>query len=192
MPTEPCAFCVPPTPVASLTSSFSLPPATPSAAQQALLPQDLCTCHFLCRSHSFPRHPQGSVFTFLQVLPKWRYSVRAPRPIAPSTAALPRALPPTPGLFIPALSAAMLYILGFLWPVVPLTRVPARPRQALRGRSAKCPQPHPLLSPQHVFCEECVCLWLDRERTCPLCRSVAVDTLRCWKDGATSAHFQVY
>lgn len=50
----------------------------------------------------------------------------------------------------------------------------------------------PLLSPQHVFCEECLCLWLDRERTCPLCRSVAVDTLRCWKDGATSAHLQVY
>lgn len=46
--------------------------------------------------------------------------------------------------------------------------------------------------PQHVFCEECLCLWLDRERTCPLCRSVAVDTLRCWKDGATSAHLQVY
>ncbi|KAL6038440.1 hypothetical protein STEG23_016146, partial [Scotinomys teguina] len=45
---------------------------------------------------------------------------------------------------------------------------------------------------QHVFCEECLCLWLDRERTCPLCRSVAVDTLRCWKDGATSAHLQVY
>nr|XP_012612079.1 RING finger and transmembrane domain-containing protein 2 isoform X3 [Microcebus murinus] len=45
---------------------------------------------------------------------------------------------------------------------------------------------------QHVFCEECLCLWLDRERTCPLCRSVAADTLRCWKDGATSAHFQVY
>uniref|UniRef100_A0A8C0VU27 RING-type domain-containing protein n=1 Tax=Castor canadensis TaxID=51338 RepID=A0A8C0VU27_CASCN len=45
---------------------------------------------------------------------------------------------------------------------------------------------------QHVFCEECLCLWLDLERTCPLCRSVAVDTLRCWKDGTTSAHFQVY
>uniref|UniRef100_F6PN36 Ring finger protein, transmembrane 2 n=1 Tax=Equus caballus TaxID=9796 RepID=F6PN36_HORSE len=49
-----------------------------------------------------------------------------------------------------------------------------------------------ILMCQHVFCEECLCLWLDRERTCPLCRSVAVDTLRCWKDGATSAHFQVY
>ncbi|KAM9329972.1 E3 ubiquitin-protein ligase RNFT2 [Gastrophryne carolinensis] len=45
---------------------------------------------------------------------------------------------------------------------------------------------------QHVFCEECLCLWFDRERTCPLCRSVAVETLRLWKDGSTSAHFQVY
>ncbi|XP_029016428.1 RING finger and transmembrane domain-containing protein 2 isoform X3 [Betta splendens] len=45
---------------------------------------------------------------------------------------------------------------------------------------------------QHVFCEECLCLWFDRERTCPLCRSTVVDSLRCWKDGTTSAHFQIY
>uniref|UniRef100_A0A7N5ZYA8 RING-type domain-containing protein n=1 Tax=Anabas testudineus TaxID=64144 RepID=A0A7N5ZYA8_ANATE len=45
---------------------------------------------------------------------------------------------------------------------------------------------------QHVFCEECLCLWFDRERTCPLCRSTVIDTLRCWKDGTTSAHFQIY
>ncbi|XP_037338653.2 RING finger and transmembrane domain-containing protein 2 isoform X2 [Pungitius pungitius] len=45
---------------------------------------------------------------------------------------------------------------------------------------------------QHVFCEECLCLWFDRERTCPLCRSTAIEALRCWKDGTTSAHFQVY
>ncbi|XP_035235929.1 RING finger and transmembrane domain-containing protein 2 isoform X2 [Anguilla anguilla] len=45
---------------------------------------------------------------------------------------------------------------------------------------------------QHVFCEECLCLWFDRERTCPLCRSTVVETLRCWKDGTTSAHFQIY
>ncbi|PIO35709.1 hypothetical protein AB205_0161110 [Aquarana catesbeiana] len=49
-----------------------------------------------------------------------------------------------------------------------------------------------LCHPQHVFCEECLCLWFDREKTCPLCRSVAVETLRLWKDGSTSAHFQVY
>ncbi|KAH0625416.1 hypothetical protein JD844_014913 [Phrynosoma platyrhinos] len=49
-----------------------------------------------------------------------------------------------------------------------------------------------LCTPQHIFCEECLCLWFDREKTCPLCRSVAVETLRCWKDGTTSAHFQVY
>ncbi|XP_042579042.1 RING finger and transmembrane domain-containing protein 2 isoform X1 [Cyprinus carpio] len=45
---------------------------------------------------------------------------------------------------------------------------------------------------QHVFCEECLCLWFDRERTCPLCRSTVVETPRNWKDGTTSAHFQIY
>uniref|UniRef100_A0A671XND3 Ring finger protein, transmembrane 2 n=1 Tax=Sparus aurata TaxID=8175 RepID=A0A671XND3_SPAAU len=45
---------------------------------------------------------------------------------------------------------------------------------------------------QHIFCEECLCLWFDRERTCPLCRSTVIETLRCWKDGTTSAHFQIY
>ncbi|XP_013890213.1 E3 ubiquitin-protein ligase RNFT2 isoform X3 [Austrofundulus limnaeus] len=45
---------------------------------------------------------------------------------------------------------------------------------------------------QHVFCEDCLCLWFDRERTCPLCRATIIETLRCWKDGTTSAHFQIY
>ncbi|XP_054630195.1 RING finger and transmembrane domain-containing protein 2 [Dunckerocampus dactyliophorus] len=45
---------------------------------------------------------------------------------------------------------------------------------------------------QHVFCEECLSSWFDRERACPLCRSTVVETLRCWKDGTTSAHFQIY
>ncbi|XP_047237089.1 RING finger and transmembrane domain-containing protein 2 isoform X2 [Girardinichthys multiradiatus] len=45
---------------------------------------------------------------------------------------------------------------------------------------------------QHVFCEECLCVWFDRERTCPLCRSTVIEALRCWKDGTTSAHFQIY
>ncbi|KAB5528698.1 hypothetical protein PHYPO_G00143190 [Pangasianodon hypophthalmus] len=45
---------------------------------------------------------------------------------------------------------------------------------------------------QHVFCEDCLWLWFDRERTCPLCRAVVVETPRSWKDGTTSAHFQIY
>ncbi|MGH0178220.1 UNVERIFIED_CONTAM: hypothetical protein FKN15_076589 [Acipenser sinensis] len=49
-----------------------------------------------------------------------------------------------------------------------------------------------ILMCQHVFCDECVCLWFDCERTCPLCRSAVIETLRYWKDGTTSAHFQVY
>ncbi|CAL1615744.1 unnamed protein product [Knipowitschia caucasica] len=45
---------------------------------------------------------------------------------------------------------------------------------------------------QHVFCEDCLCLWFDRERTCPLCRATVMETPRSWKDGTTSAHFQIY
>ncbi|XP_078410157.1 E3 ubiquitin-protein ligase RNFT2 isoform X1 [Cetorhinus maximus] len=45
---------------------------------------------------------------------------------------------------------------------------------------------------QHVFCDECACLWFDRERSCPMCRTAVVETLRYWKDGSTSAHLQVY
>ncbi|XP_004072112.1 RING finger and transmembrane domain-containing protein 2 [Oryzias latipes] len=45
---------------------------------------------------------------------------------------------------------------------------------------------------QHVFCEECLGLWFERERTCPLCRANVIETQRCWKDGTTSAHFQIY
>ncbi|KAK0143265.1 RING finger and transmembrane domain-containing protein 2 [Merluccius polli] len=45
---------------------------------------------------------------------------------------------------------------------------------------------------QHVFCEDCLSLWFDRERSCPLCRSSVIESLRCWKDGTTSAHFQIY
>ncbi|KAG7262681.1 hypothetical protein CRUP_005301 [Coryphaenoides rupestris] len=45
---------------------------------------------------------------------------------------------------------------------------------------------------QHVFCEDCLSVWFDRERACPLCRSSVIESLRCWKDGTTSAHFQIY
>ncbi|XP_060699686.1 RING finger and transmembrane domain-containing protein 2 isoform X1 [Hemiscyllium ocellatum] len=45
---------------------------------------------------------------------------------------------------------------------------------------------------QHVFCDECACLWFDRERSCPMCRTAVSESLRYWKDGSTSAHFQVY
>ncbi|XP_028839342.1 E3 ubiquitin-protein ligase RNFT1 isoform X2 [Denticeps clupeoides] len=45
---------------------------------------------------------------------------------------------------------------------------------------------------QHIFCEECIALWLNQDKTCPLCRSVIVDKVCKWKDGATSPHLQIY
>lgn len=49
-----------------------------------------------------------------------------------------------------------------------------------------------LLICQHIFCEECITLWFDREKTCPLCRTVILDHINRWKDGATSSDFQIY
>jgi len=47
------------------------------------------------------------------------------------------------------------------------------------------------LSCKHIFCEECVSMWFDRERTCPLCRATIADDPK-WRDGATSQLPQLY
>lgn len=49
-----------------------------------------------------------------------------------------------------------------------------------------------LLFCQHIFCEECITLWFNREKTCPLCRTVISECVNKWKDGATSSHLQMY
>ncbi|XP_022742093.1 RING finger and transmembrane domain-containing protein 2-like isoform X4 [Durio zibethinus] len=50
-----------------------------------------------------------------------------------------------------------------------------------------------LLRCKHIFCEDCVSEWFERERTCPLCRAVvkAAD-LRSFGDGSTSLLFQLF
>ncbi|XP_023737752.1 uncharacterized protein LOC111885744 isoform X1 [Lactuca sativa] len=46
---------------------------------------------------------------------------------------------------------------------------------------------------KHVFCEECVSEWFERERTCPLCRAlVRPAELRSFSDGSTSLYFQLF
>lgn len=45
---------------------------------------------------------------------------------------------------------------------------------------------------QHVFCDECIALWFNREKSCPLCRTVITDKVYKWRDGATSPHLQIY
>ncbi|NXX47866.1 RNFT1 ligase, partial [Tricholaema leucomelas] len=49
-----------------------------------------------------------------------------------------------------------------------------------------------LLICQHTFCEECISLWFNREKTCPLCKTVISDHVNKWKDGATSMHLQIF
>lgn len=50
-----------------------------------------------------------------------------------------------------------------------------------------------LLRCRHIFCEDCVSEWFERERTCPLCRALVkpVD-LRSFGDGSTSLFFQFF
>jgi hypothetical protein len=44
---------------------------------------------------------------------------------------------------------------------------------------------------KHIFCEACISMWFDRERTCPLCRAaVTVDPL--WRDGSTTMAMQLF
>ncbi|XP_019191969.1 PREDICTED: RING finger and transmembrane domain-containing protein 2-like [Ipomoea nil] len=50
-----------------------------------------------------------------------------------------------------------------------------------------------LLSCKHIFCEDCVSEWFERERTCPLCRAlVRPADLRSFGDGSTSLFFQLF
>ncbi|XP_076025096.1 E3 ubiquitin-protein ligase RNFT1 [Genypterus blacodes] len=45
---------------------------------------------------------------------------------------------------------------------------------------------------QHIFCDECIALWFNREKSCPMCRTVITEKVYKWRDGATSPHLQVY
>ncbi|XP_068186790.1 E3 ubiquitin-protein ligase RNFT1 [Antennarius striatus] len=45
---------------------------------------------------------------------------------------------------------------------------------------------------QHVFCDQCVALWFNREKSCPLCPTLITEKSHKWRDGATSSHLQIY
>lgn len=50
-----------------------------------------------------------------------------------------------------------------------------------------------LLSCKHLFCEDCVSEWFERERTCPLCRAVVKPAeLKSFADGSTSLFYQMF
>ncbi|XP_073017394.1 LOW QUALITY PROTEIN: uncharacterized protein [Primulina eburnea] len=50
-----------------------------------------------------------------------------------------------------------------------------------------------LLRCKHIFCEDCVSEWFERERTCPLCRALVKPAdLRSYGDGSTSLLCQLF
>ncbi|OWF55281.1 RING finger and transmembrane domain-containing protein 2-like [Mizuhopecten yessoensis] len=49
-----------------------------------------------------------------------------------------------------------------------------------------------MLDCKHIFCDDCVAVWFDREKTCPMCRAQIHTDNSMWKDGSTSIHVQWY
>ncbi|XP_040993422.1 E3 ubiquitin-protein ligase RNFT1-like [Juglans microcarpa x Juglans regia] len=50
-----------------------------------------------------------------------------------------------------------------------------------------------LLRCKHIFCEDCVSEWFERERTCPLCRALVKPAdIKSFGDGSTSLSFQLF
>jgi hypothetical protein len=43
----------------------------------------------------------------------------------------------------------------------------------------------------HIFCDDCLEIWLDRERSCPMCRSSIVPDVS-WRDGATAVYVMLF
>ncbi|RUS89763.1 hypothetical protein EGW08_002466 [Elysia chlorotica] len=66
----------------------------------------------------------------------------------------------------------------------------------LLERGSQCPicqdtVNEPVMLPcKHIFCEQCVTIWFDREKTCPMCRAEITTESPMWKDGNTSSHLQ--
>ncbi|KAE8039445.1 hypothetical protein FH972_011856 [Carpinus fangiana] len=50
-----------------------------------------------------------------------------------------------------------------------------------------------LLRCKHIFCEDCVSEWFERERTCPLCRALVKPAdIKSYGDGSTSLFLQLF
>ena len=74
-----------------------------------------------------------------------------------------------------------------------------RPSQTdIKSREENCPicqddyKDPVMLACKHIFCESCVSVWFDREKTCPMCRTQIHAENPQWKDGSTSVHIQWY
>lgn len=76
-------------------------------------------------------------------------------------------------------------------------RSPSPEQLKASGSGGSCPicyddyRSPTLLHCKHIFCEECLITWFDRERTCPMCRAQVTDDPE-WRDGATSFFIQLY
>merc|ERR550519_44411 len=67
----------------------------------------------------------------------------------------------------------------------------------IKASGGSCPicqdsyQEPTMLKCSHIFCEECVATWFDRDTTCPMCRAKVTED-PSWRDGATSQFIQLF
>ncbi|KAL5015856.1 hypothetical protein ScPMuIL_005445 [Solemya velum] len=70
--------------------------------------------------------------------------------------------------------------------------------EELHARGENCPicqddyKEPVMLNCKHIFCENCVSVWFDREKTCPMCRAQICTETPAWRDGSSSCHIQWY
>lgn len=49
-----------------------------------------------------------------------------------------------------------------------------------------------MLKCRHIFCENCLLQWFDRQNTCPICRAVVSNHDPKWRDGSTNSWPQLF
>ncbi|XP_023347262.1 RING finger and transmembrane domain-containing protein 2 isoform X2 [Eurytemora carolleeae] len=97
-----------------------------------------------------------------------------------------------------ALMKAIKLCKGAFHKVLQSTRYGKTPTQdQMKASGGFCPicqdnyQVPTMLHCKHIFCEECVTTWFDRDTTCPMCRA-KVSEDPAWRDGSTSQFIQLF
>ncbi|KAK0162821.1 hypothetical protein PV327_006566 [Microctonus hyperodae] len=92
-------------------------------------------------------------------------------------------------------STELLLFWELLWSIINLGTSPTKEELAASGGVCViCHEEYSTpvrLHCNHIFCENCVSTWLDRERTCPLCRTAITDD-PVYRDGHTTHFIQIY
>ncbi|WAR03751.1 RNFT2-like protein [Mya arenaria] len=156
-----------------------------------------CCCRLYYR---LPATWKGDVFDLFWVAVISDYTVRFGAIILKALVAV------TPTLCLPQKRKGKYYMMIEMLTQLYRTTLPVLPWkygvepsvEEVKSRGENCPicqddyQDPIMLHCKHIFCENCVSIWFDREKTCPMCRAEIQHESPVWQDGSTSAHLQWY